>query len=420
MIDFDSDELLRLPHWEENVFLVKSPTTHFDWLLALGAQRKLELSAAAETPIDFFNSWYKPTEWLFGIWSYELKNSIENLKSTQPNSGEFPLVLCVEPSVVIGLKGKNATVVKNNSPLKNEQLLGYFSPKKKENATSKKQTQKGITLQPTISREQYIADVNALLEHIRLGNIYEINYCQEFSAKTKLHQPFEAWKKLYKKTEAPYSAYVQSGQMHLLCASPELYLHRSGDRVISKPIKGTIRRGKSKEEDEELKTALKNNPKEQSENVMIVDLVRNDLSKSAEKGSVRVDELFGIYTFPTVHHMVSTISAKVLPQVPFSRLLLDTFPMGSMTGAPKVRAMQLIDNFEKFNRTWYSGSVGCISPEGDAEFNVIIRSVLVNTKKPFVSLGVGSAITASCLPEKEYDECLLKAAALLDVLKNLE
>jgi para-aminobenzoate synthetase component I len=420
MFDFDAETLFCLSHWDENIFLVKSPTAQFDWVLGLGAERKLELTVAAESPLDFFDSWHNPTEWTFCIWSYELKNSIEKLSSKQANFGEFPVVLSIQPSVVIGLKGNKPLVIKNNSPLKEEELLAFFSLKKTHAKTNKKPSQKPISLQPTVQREQYIIDVEALLQHIRNGNIYEINYCQEFSAKAKLAAPFQTWKKLYAKTKAPSAAFVQSGEKYLLCASPERYLHRKGNTVQSFPIKGTIRRGVSVEEDELLKQQLLNNPKEKSENVMIVDLVRNDLSKSAEKGSVQVDELFGIYSFPTVHHMISTVSAQIPASLPFSQLLRDTFPMGSMTGAPKVSAMQLIDAHEKFNRAWYSGSVGCISPDGDAEFNVVIRSLLVNAKKQFISLSVGSAITATCDPQKEYDECLLKADALIQVLKDTE
>jgi para-aminobenzoate synthetase component 1 len=151
---------------------------------------------------------------------------------------------------------------------------------------------------------------------------------------------------------------------------------------------------------------------------MIVDLVRNDLSKSAKRGTVKVDELFGVYTFKTVHHLISTVSGELKDGTSFTQLLRDTFPMGSMTGAPKMRAMQLIDQYEYARRGLYSGSVGYITPEGDFDFNVVIRSIVYNAAKPYISCSVGSAITALSDPIKEYEECLLKAEAIMKTLQS--
>jgi len=400
--------------WDENVALVNGEIMGYDFLLALGAKRKLQLSSASENSLDFFESWHVPTEWAFGIWGYELKNSVEKLTASHENPGEFPALNFFQPLCVIGLKGKEIEILKNDSPFDNNRITSLINTPQ-ANLTKAKDV---IELVPRITKENYLSDVRDLIDHIQKGDIYEVNYCQEFFAQKKIKAPYRVFTELFQLTTPPHAAYVQSGNMHLICSSPERFLAKKGNRLFSQPIKGTIKRGSNKEEDDQLKSDLFNSEKEKSENVMIVDLVRNDLSKSAVKGSVKVDELFGIKTFKTVHHMVSTISSEVRPDVSFTQIIRDTFPMGSMTGAPKVRAMELIDQFEKFNRTWYSGSVGYIAPNGDADFNVIIRSLLINNKKSYISLGVGSAITSQCNPEKEYDECLLKANAIRTLLSK--
>lgn len=201
-----------------------------------------------------------------------------------------------------------------------------------------------------------------------------------------------------------------------MSASPERFLKRNGTHVVSQPIKGTARRAENMEEDEGLKEALRTDEKERSENIMIVDLVRNDLSHYASKGSVIVEELCKIYTFEQVHQMISTITASVALEIDSVDLIKSVFPMGSMTGAPKIAAMQLIEKLESTKRGLYSGAIGYFAPNGDFDFNVVIRSILYNAEKQFVSFSVGSAITARSVPEKEYEECLLKAKAMRTVL----
>ncbi len=211
------------------------------------------------------------------------------------------------------------------------------------------------------------------------------------------------------------SCYYKAGEHYLISSSPERFLKKKGERILSQPIKGTIRRGKNPQEDENLKQELAFSPKERSENVMIVDLVRNDLSRIAQRGSVQVDQLFGIYTLPSVHQMISTISCRVKPELNFTDILRAVFPMGSMTGAPKISAMNLIDSHEKFKRGWFSGCAGYITPEGDFDFNV---SIMYNEQEQKISFPAGSAITIGSNPEKEYEECLLKAAAMRKVLEG--
>lgn len=187
---------------------------------------------------------------------------------------------------------------------------------------------------------------------------------------------------------------------------------------MSQPIKGTARRAEDREEDQQIIEALENDPKEHSENVMIVDLVRNDLSRIAEKGSVRVDELCKVYTFTQVHQLISSVRARIAEGIPPVEALRTSFPMGSMTGAPKISAMKIIEELEETRRGLYSGAVGYFSPDGDFDFNVVIRSILYNVKNQYLSFSVGGAITASSIPEKEYEECMIKARAMLQVLSG--
>jgi para-aminobenzoate synthetase component 1 len=257
--------------------------------------------------------------------------------------------------------------------------------------------------------------VNFLKEHIQQGNIYEVNFCQEYYAEN-VDIPFEldAYFKLNQLTLAPNSAFMQWDEYMVLCGSPERFLKKGGTRLTSQPIKGTAARGENEQEDEANKKALFSDKKERSENIMIVDLVRNDLSRIAEPNSVQVDELCGIYTFETVHQMISTVSCEVKKDIQLTDILKATFPMGSMTGTPKLRAMELIEETESFKRGLYSGSIGYITPDGDFDLNVVIRSFLYNKNEKYLSCSVGSAITIKSDPEKEYEECQIKVKRLMD------
>jgi len=268
-----------------------------------------------------------------------------------------------------------------------------------------------------IHKEAYKNKVRKLLAHIHRGDIYEANFCQEFYAHGTL-DPLATYTRLNAISSPPFASFFKREDHFLLCASPERYIRKEGNILISQPIKGTAARGTNPVEDCAFAKALSTDPKERSENIMIVDLVRNDLSRIAAKGSVRVTELCKIYPFKQVHQMISTIQATVIAGVSPVDILKATFPMGSMTGAPKVRAMELIEDLEETQRGLYSGSVGYITPDGNFDFNVVIRSILYNSAADYISYTVGGAITSKSDPDKEYEECLLKAKALRQVLEE--
>lgn len=377
-------------------------------LLAMGAEHLLMLQRARMEQIkDFLNA--HTGEWIFLTLSYDLKKDIHGLESANDDPVDYPDVVLMVPQTVLAIENGEETVLKGSLNeemhiIRRQLIAKEFAPVR----LSKK-------LHPQISKEAYMQHVSALKEELQYGNIYEINYCQSFLAED-VHIPDELgfFKTLNSFTHTPFAAYVHLPEHSVFCASPERFIQKTGSRLISQPIKGTIKRSKNAQEDEALKQQLYNDPKERSENVMIVDLVRNDLSMIAQKASVNVDELFGIYSFDTVHQMISTISCAVKPELNFTDILKATFPMGSMTGAPKRSAMQLIEKHEDFKRGLYSGSIGYIDPNGDLDLNVVIRTLIYNRTSEVITCPVGSAITINADPEKEYDECSVKIHSFLD------
>jgi para-aminobenzoate synthetase component 1 len=274
-------------------------------------------------------------------------------------------------------------------------------------------------IQNCYSKEEYISVVKQLQRHILRGDCYEINFCQEFFSENAIIDPVDLYKKLSAVSPNPFSALYRLDDKWLICASPERFLQKKGDRILSQPIKGTSKRVLSNtRKDEQSKKQLEESSKDRSENVMVVDLVRNDLSKVCKEGSVKVDELFGIYSFPQVHQMISTVRGNLKDNVSFTDIIRSTFPMGSMTGAPKKRVMGLIEQYEKTKRGIFSGAVGYISPDGGFDLNVVIRSIMYNAAQKNLSYQVGSGITFYSDPEKEWEECLMKAEAIDRVLKD--
>ncbi len=358
-------------------------------------------------------------DWLFGFLTYDLKNQLERLTSSHFDGIGMPLMHFFRPRIVIFQQADEWVI---------GCLPGYGHLSDPEVVFSEivsfphDGSQKGSgavpAIQARVSRSQYLEAVSAIKTHIQQGDIYEMNYCMEFFAEGACIDPPELYENLIRQSPTPFSCYYSINGKSLLCASPERFLRKQGDTIISQPIKGTIARGTNPDDDARQAGMLRNDPKERSENVMIVDLVRNDLARTAKKGSVRVEELFGIYAFRQVHQMISTIASELRPDCHFTEVIRQAFPMGSMTGAPKIRAMQLIEQYERTKRGLYSGAVGYISPGKDFDFNVVIRSILYNRENRYLGFMAGSAITAGSIPEKEYEECLLKAQAMIGALNS--
>ena len=352
-------------------------------------------------------------DWLFGYLSYDLKNDVEALHSNNFDGLDFPDLFFFQPKKIVTLKGNQIEI--QYLTMCDDEVEEDFEEIVK-GQESRANSQEIPIIQQRISKESYINKVSKILEHIHRGDIYEANFCMEFFVENANINPLEKFLKLNEISKSPLAVFFKNNTHFLLSASPERYLKKEGELVISQPIKGTAKRFLDAIEDEKSKSELASDPKERTENIMITDLVRNDLSRTAQKGSVKVEELCGIYSFEQVHQMISTITSKLDHQYTVADVIKTTFPMGSMTGTPKVSVLKIIEELEETKRGLYSGAVGYFTPNSDFDFNVVIRSILYNQEKKYASFSVGSAITSQSIPKMEYEECLLKAKAMREVL----
>lgn len=379
-----------------------------DCLIAFGAKEELSVcTGQAFSDLKAFVNEHR--DWMFGLLSYDLKNEVEALETPKTDLLNFPDLYFFVPQYLISISKNQINVLKGNKALVDKILQLKIE---EEPPTVP------VNIKSRLSKQAYLDQLESIKQHIKRGDVYEMNFCQEFFDDHAEINPLSIYNKLKEVSPTPFSGFFKIQDRFVLSATPERFLAKNGNQLTSQPIKGTAKRSENPKEDSQIKTALRNSEKEKAENVMIVDLVRNDLTKSAVKGSVKVDELFGIYSFPQVHQMISSISCELSPDVHFVDAIKNTFPMGSMTGAPKLRAMQLIDQYEVSKRGVYSGSLGYITPSGDFDFNVVIRSILYNSTNKYLSFQVGGAITYQSDSEKEYEECLLKASAMMSVLSN--
>lgn len=389
----------------------------------LGYDAILAVDAFTSIQTDYFNAFEKLKEyqsltndWIFGYLSYDLKNDLEALTSVNYDGLEFPDLYFFQPKKIFFIKGNTVEVFYLN--MISEELEYDLNKIEKFAPTKQNSIENNIKIHLRIHKDAYFQKLDSMLDHIHRGDIYEANFCQEFYAENTIIDPLETYQKLNLISKPPFATFLKLYDKFLLSASPERYLKKEGNTIISQPIKGTSKRSENLKEDEALKEQLKQDLKERSENIMIVDLVRNDLSLTAIKGSVEVKELCEVYSFKQVHQMISTVTSKIDKNTHPVDVIKTSFPMGSMTGAPKISAMKIIENLEETKRGLYSGAVGYFSPDGDFDFNVVIRSILYNSTKQYVSYSVGSAITAKSDPLKEYEECLIKAKAMRQVLES--
>lgn len=382
----------------------------FECLLAVGSVTTLQPGPGNVFPqLQHFID--KSNDWIFGHIAYDIKNEIETLSSANFDGIEFPEISFFVPEIILILKN-NSLQIGAATDDANNVYNSILSQPDKVNFSSFV-----INLCPRFSKDEYLQTVNKLRRHILRGDCYEINFCQEFYSENCEIEPLQVYLQLSRHSPNPFAAFYKLNDKYAICSSPERYVKRDGNKIFSQPIKGTAKRNRENNlEDEKNKTSLLESKKETSENVMVVDLVRNDLSKICEEGTVKVDELFGIYSFPNVHQMISTVSGTIKRSKTFSEIIKATFPMGSMTGAPKKNVMQLIEKYEKTKRGLFSGAIGYIKPNGDFDFNVVIRSMLYNASKKYVSIQAGSAITFYSNAEDEYEECLLKMEGLKKAL----
>jgi para-aminobenzoate synthetase component 1 len=379
----------------------------FDALIAVGVKDEIIPPAGnAFNQLEQFRA--KHPGWVTGFLGYDLKNETENLSSQNSDKLAFPDLYFFAPQHLIIIRGNEIEIVADNPP--------YIFDCIEQQAIYVEKKNPIVNIQPRFSKADYLNSVAKIKTHINRGDIYVTNFCQEFFAEDAVIDPLAVFLKLNEVSPNPFASFFKWNNNYILCASPERFLAKRGDKLISQPIKGTVKRGKSKAEDEANKLLLRNHSKELQENVMIVDLVRNDLTRNAKQGTVKTEELFGIYSFKHLHQMISTVVCELQDNITAVQAIKNTFPMGSMTGAPKINAMQLMEQYERSKRGVYSGAIGYFNPDDDFDFNVVIRSVLYNQKEKYLSFQAGSAITYHADAEKEYEECMLKAQAILEVL----
>jgi para-aminobenzoate synthetase component 1 len=421
LIDNPSSFKVQLLHWSNQFEVCTLLDNHaynssygaLDCIAAAGPLAFISLDQVNAIAVNEFIQTHSG-EWIFAHFNYEYHRITK--PNTKVNLTGFPLAYLYTPAVVIELTENKVTIQTDSDHPQQvfDQVSSFKLP-----VTDANNEALTTSITPFISKASYLENIHKILALIRRGDFYEINYCQAFEVEHLSAHPVNVYANLTDISPTPFACFYKNSSDYLLCASPERYLQKKGNQLISQPIKGTIKRNVENDADDKLQVeALKNSSKDKSENVMVVDLVRNDLSRICEQGSVEVSELFGIYSFPQVHQMISTITGKLASNTLFSEILEATFPMGSMTGAPKKSVMETIDALEPTKRGLYSGTVGYLNPAGDFDFNVVIRSIFYNSDTKKASYGVGGGITIYSDPEKEYEECLLKAAAIKKVLSN--
>jgi len=394
--------------WADNQYPYVGFFDHNDIAYPHGGFPRLFLAAHQTFDLEIANQLYGQKE-MAAILSYDYKNKTEKLQSNNLAPIDCPESIFFIPEVKIEILTDKVKIY-HNDPQKIFDEIGTF----------KAEFPKNPPMEITVlnSRDAYFENVKAIQNHIVEGDMYELNYCMGFEFEGKRWNPVAGFLDLMKKSPMPFSAFFKAEAKYLICASPERFLKKIGDKLIAQPIKGTIKRGKNDLEDSQLKEDLLNSEKERAENLMIVDLMRNDLSRISRTGSVKVEELFGVYPFSRVHQMISTVVSTIAEKKSLLEIIHATFPMGSMTGAPKIKCMQLIDQYEDFKRGWFSGALGYIDAEGNFDLCVIIRSIVFDQAKGKGYFAVGSAITFDADAAYEYEECLLKASAIVEVLEG--
>jgi len=410
-IENDKSQIKALLNWADQYgqFAYLNPNGHstlhgsFPHFLGAGCKQHIKPGKKAlETLQQFLQS--RP--FALGYLTYDLKNEIHPHHLTKARKNEIPLLSFFEPEHLIQpRKIDPAFWVSNIDP---QQVPGLKEP-----------VSNPVYLQCTTSKAEYLHNAHRIREAIIDGAYYEINYCIEFTAEAIRIDPIRTYMALNEASPMPFSALFKDDNTYIICASPERFLKKQEGKLITQPIKGTQKRGDDVQQDQAFKKRLFESEKERAENMMIVDLMRNDLSKCAISGTVKVEELFGIYTFKNIHQMISTVACDLRPGIADINIISNTFPMGSMTGAPKIRVMQEIDDIEAGPRGIYSGALGYFTPEGNFDFNVIIRTIIYNASQNKLSFHVGSAITFDADPEQEYNECMLKAESMINVLRAI-
>ncbi|WP_228780067.1 anthranilate synthase component I family protein [Aquiflexum lacus] len=398
----------QLLYWADLHYPYVSIFDHNDIKYPYGGFQRILLAAQQAFDLEVANQWLGEKE-MAAILSYDYKNKVEKLQSNNRSPLDCPESIFFIPEVKIEILVDQVKIHHPDAQRIFDEIISFNQNPIKNPS---------LEISALTSRNTYLENVKAIQNNIVEGDMYELNYCMGFEFGGNGWNPVQGFFDLRKKSPMPFSAFFKAESNYLICASPERFLKKTGDKLIAQPIKGTIKRGKNELEDSLLKEKLLNSEKERAENLMIVDLMRNDLSRISQTGSVKVEELFGVYPFTRVHQMISTVVSTISEKKSLMEVIHATFPMGSMTGAPKIKCMELIDQYEDFKRGWFSGTLGYFDADGDFDLCVIIRSIVFDKDSGKGYFAVGSAITYDADAAYEYEECLLKASAIVEVLQG--
>lgn len=355
-----------------------------------------ELRSVEEDPWTALKKFRKSTTCIFGFIGYDLAVQAGARDPENRSYYHVPDLFFMEPAYLFRID-KNSV----------EQLMGGdIKPVKSYKPA-------GFSLQdvsPMLSKDDYTRTVRHIKHLIAEGDFYELNFSYPISGSFE-GRPYELYRSMREISPVPFASYVEieGDNLSVCCSSPERFLRKKNKKIISEPIKGTSARGASAEEDSRFRDELKSE-KNEAENLMIVDLVRHDLSAVCEPGSIEVSKLFEIQTFGTVHQLISRVEGTITAGADPVDVIRACFPMGSMTGAPKIRVMQRTEQLENYRRGIYSGTIGYITPDGDFDFNVVIRSAIISGNK--LVYPVGGAITGDSDPDEEWDETVMKSKVL--------
>ncbi|WP_026476858.1 aminodeoxychorismate synthase component I [Alkaliphilus transvaalensis] len=357
-----------------------------------------------------------------GYLSYDLCHHIENLPRTALDDVNIPdCFFGLYDGVIIidhrknktyvaslGIKGDPSVIVDEiHTRIKEAEEVGVVI-----NLQSK---EKEVAFHSNFEKDEYIKTVNKVKDYIKAGDIYQANLTQRFHCQIE-ETPYEIYGKLRGINPAPFASFIDFGEGHIVSSSPERFIQIKDDIIETRPIKGTRPRGKTLEEDQANRNDLLTSEKDQAELLMIVDLERNDLGKISKTGTVKVTELFHLEEYPTVYHLVSTVQGKIKEENHVIDCIKATFPGGSITGAPKIRAMEIIDELEPTQRNIYTGSIGYIGLNGDVDLNIVIRTIVCKDDKAYFQVGGGIVWDSDAT--MEYEETLHKARAQMLALKS--
>lgn len=344
---------------------------------------------------NVFREFRRESGWLFGYIGYDMKDEINSLHSSNKPMYKAPALYMMEPTVLFKIADG-----------KIEQLLG--EPITIDFETNDTSDASINNISRLISKNEYVSNVKKIKWHIKEGDFYELNYSYPFSAKLR-GDHYGLYKKMRVVNPVPFGSYLELENFSVCCSSPERFLKNNDGQLISEPIKGTAGRSADPDEDRRLRDELKN-AKNEAENLMIVDLVRHDMSQVSMPGSVRVSKLYDIQAFDTVYQLISRIEGQLKKGTDPVDAIRACFPMGSMTGAPKLRVMKHIEELEAYKRGIYSGSIGYFTPDGDFDFNVVIRTAIIQGET--ILYPVGGAITGDSDPSAEWEETQIKAKTI--------